>query len=273
MIIEQHFNYYLIGITTIIDKDLRIMNVKTKLLNTALTGLLLSASCIVSVANAGVIHWADWQSGTSTEVLGEFVTNTSSVGITYTNNQEIAFLQTGSRTDYFDNHQSSLLSPYTSTEVDNIPTASEMIALENSGNQTLAFSESVANIVFSYVSLNGNGYSFDQDFDILSVGGVDGKSDGHYGGGTSYKNIVDNGDGTFDYQLLGTGEPHGTIQFKGAFDEVSWNSLSNEYWNGFTVGIQGTTAEVVNSIPEPTTLAIFALGMFGLAKRRYPKKA
>ena len=63
------------------------------------------------------------------------------------------------------------------------------------------------------------------------------------------------------------------VQFKGAFDEVSWNSLSNEYWNGFTVGIQGTTAEVVNSIPEPTTLAIFALGMFGLAKRRYPKKA
>ena len=54
---------------------------------------------------------------------------------------------------------------------------------------------------------------------------------------------------------------------------MSWNSLSNEYWNGFTVGIQGTTAEVVNSIPEPSTLAIFALGMFGLAKRRYPKKA
>ena len=249
------------------------MNIKTKLFNSAITGLLLSASCMVSVANAAVIHWADWQSGTATEVLGVFVTNTSTVGITYTNNQGIAFLQTGTGIDYFNSTQSALLSPYTSSVVDNTPTASEMIALKNAGNQTLEFTESVANIVFSYVSLNGNGYSFDQDFDILSVGSVDGKSDGYWGAGTSYKNIVDNGDGTFDYQLLGTGEPHGTIQFKGAFDEVSWNSLSDENWNGFTIGIQGTSAEVDATISEPTTFAMFALGVMGLVFRRFTKKS
>ena len=242
---------------------------KFKLLNTALIGFTLSASCMVSVANAGVIYWADWQSGTSTEVLGEFTTTTSSVDIAYTNNQGIAFLQTGTGTDYFENSQSAALSPYTSSVVDNIPTASEMIALQNQGDQTLSFSESVANIVFSYVSLNLNGYSFDQDFDILSVGSVDGKSSGYFGSGTSTKNIVDLGNGEFEYQLLGTGEPHGTIQFKGAFQQVSWRSLSDEYWNGFTIGIEGTAKEVDVSVPEPSTLAIFALGVMGLVSRRF----
>jgi len=242
---------------------------KFKLLNTAFIGFTLSASCIVNVANAGVIYWADWQSGTSTEVLGEFTTKTSSVDITYTNNQGIAFLQTGTGTDYFENSQSAALSPYTSSVVDNIPTASEMIALQNQGDQTLSFSESVANIVFSYVSLNLNGYSFDQDFDILSVGSVDGKSSGYFGSGTSTKNIVDLGNGEFEYQLLGTGEPHGTIQFKGAFQQVSWRSLSDEYWNGFTIGIEGTAKEVDVSVPEPSTLAIFALGVMGLVSRRF----
>ncbi len=241
---------------------------KFKLFNIALVGLTLSIS---TVANAGVIYWADWKSGTSTEVLGEFVTNTSTIDITYTNPQGIAFLQTGTGTDYFRSFQDPSISPYTSSEVDNTPTAAEMIGLKNAGNQTLSFSESVANIVFSYVSLNGNGYSFDQDFDILSVGGVDGKAAGYWGSGTSYKNVIDHGNGNIEYQLLGTGEPHGTIQFKGAFDNVSWNSLSSENWNGFTVGVQGASKDVFTSVPEPSTLAIFALGIMGLASRRFNK--
>jgi hypothetical protein len=253
---------------------------KNKILNTTLAGLVISASCIVNVANAGIIHWADWQSGTSsvtngpiTEVLGEFVTNTSNVGITYTNNQGIAFLQTGTGTDYFNSTQNPTVSPYTSTLVDNTPTPSEMIALENMGSQTLSFSESVANIVFSYVSLNNNGYSFDQDFDILSVGSVNGKSNGYFGSGTSHKEVIDLGNGDFEYRLLGTGEPHGTIQFKGSFNEVTWNSLSNEYWNGFTVGIQGTSRDVFIDVPEPSTFAIFALGLIGLASRKFKKNS
>jgi hypothetical protein len=227
----------------------------------------------VNIASASLINWADWQSGTSTVVNGQFTTSTSIVDITYTNNQGIAFLQTGTGIDYFNSFESPTISPYTSSEVDNTPTASEMIGLRNAGSQTLVFSESVANIVFAYVSLNGNGYSFDQDFDILSVGGVDGKARGYWGTGTSYKNIIDDGFGNIEYQLLGTGEPHGTIQFKGAFNEVSWNSLSSENWNGFTVGIQGTSEEVFTSVPEPSTLAIFALGIMGLASRRFKKQS
>jgi len=241
---------------------------KLTLIKYSLAALILSASSFVQ---AGLVYWADWQSGTSTNVLGEFITDTSTIDITYTNPQGIAFLQTGTGIDYFNSFQDPSISPYTSDTIDNTPTPSEMIGLSQAGNQTIQFSESVANVVFSYVSLNGNGYSFDQDFDILSVGGVDGNAPGYWGSGTSYKNIIDHGNGDFEYQLLGTGEPHGTIQFKGSFDSVSWNSLSNEYWNGFTVGIQGASKDVFIGVPEPSTLAIFALGIIGLASRKLKK--
>ncbi len=224
--------------------------------------------CTSFGVNAAPVYWADWTSGTSTAVNGQFTTSASTVDITYTNNQGIAFLQDGTGTDYFNSHQDASVSPYTSSLVDNTPSASEMIGLQNQGDQTLSFSESVANLVFSYVSLNGNGYSFDQDFDILSVGGVDGNVCGYWGCGTSYKNIVDLGNGEFEYQLLGTGEPHGTIQFVGAFEEVTWNSLSNEYWNGFTVGIQGTESEVYASVPEPSSVLLLSFGLVGLVSIR-----
>ncbi|MDO6486811.1 PEP-CTERM sorting domain-containing protein [Colwellia sp. 6_MG-2023] len=243
--------------------------------------IALTICSIMNIASAGIIHWADWESETVTEnattVSGKFVTNTSTVDIEYKNTQGIHFLQTGTGIDYFSNSdysQSSTtllnpnLSPYTSSVVDNIPTAAEMIALKNKGSQTLSFSESVANIVFSYVSLNDNGYSFDQDFDILSVGSVEGNEDGYFGAGTSTKEIIDHGNGNIEYRLVGAGEAHGTIQFKGSFDQLTWNSLNNETWNGFTVGIEGTTTEV----PEPTTLAIFSLAMFGLITRRFNQK-
>jgi len=43
--------------------------------------------------------------------------------------------------------------------------------LQFAGSQTLSFSQTVANPVFAYVSLNGNGYAFlNQNFDILSFG-------------------------------------------------------------------------------------------------------
>ena len=142
-------------------------------------------------------------------MYGTITTPTTTVDVTYNNPRGLAFLQTGAGIDYFQNSSGAVGSPYTSALVDNIPTAAEMIALQFAGRQSLHFSQAIANPVFSYISLNGNGYGFDQDFDILSFGDGVGSYCGYWGCGTSSKNVVDLGGGNFEYQLLGTGEPHG----------------------------------------------------------------
>jgi hypothetical protein len=242
------------------------------------------AAAVLGIAHVSAIsapaYWADWGQQTAENgvtVYGAITTGSSTVNVTYNNPQGIAFLQNGAGTDYFANGVFSATrnvatSPYTSALVDNIPTAAEMIALRYAGRQSLHFSQAIANPVFSYVSLNGNGYGFNQDFDILSFGDVSNGNDcGFWGCGTSYKNVVDLGGGNFEYQLLGTGEPHGTIRFLGAFQDVSWRSLSGEYWNGFTVGVQGTAVEVFET-PEPGSLALLGLGLVGVvALRRKPQ--
>lgn len=230
-------------------------------------------------ADASVYLWTDWQTSSSpggTTFVGQGVitTTTSMVNVTYTNTNGISFYQTGGPgdTDYWQNGPGAggrdpSDSPYTSAQVENIPTGTDMIALQFAGTQTLAFSQAIANPVFSYVSLNGNGYAFDQDFEILSFGDAsNGNDPGYWGSGTSFKQVVDLGGGNFEYQLLGTGEPHGTIRFLGAFDTVNWRSLSNETWNGFTVGIEGTASEVFpptptdpGSVPEPAAIAVWGL--------------
>jgi hypothetical protein len=238
-------------------------------------------------AGADQIYWTDWMGsdtdpGTGFQGNGTITTPTSTVNVTYANPQGIGFYQTSGGIDYWTPRTPANNSPYTSTLVDNPPTGTDIIALQFAGNQTLQFSQTIANPVFSYVSLNGNGYAFlNQDFDILSFGaGLSSappgdNSCGYWGCGTSYKNIVNLGGGNIEYQLLGTGEPHGTIRFTGAFDTLTWRSLSNEYWNGFTVGVQGTAGEVFppTGVPEPTTMLLLCAGLVGIAgiKKRFKK--
>jgi hypothetical protein len=258
---------------------------RTWIIQTLAAPVLLVSGAIE--ANAAPIYWTDWTGANTGAVSGPFVGNgtittpTSTVDVTYVNNQGIGFYQANGGTDWWTDSSHTVrdpaTSPFTSPQVDNIPTFTDIVALQFAGSQTLSFSETIANPVFSYVSLNGNGYAFlNQDFDILSFG--DGLASaapgdnncGWWGCGTSYKEVVNLPDGDILYELLGTGEPHGTIQFKGSFDTLTWTSLSNEYWNGFTVGVQGTAAEVfpenppATDVPEPSTFAVFGLGLFSL---------
>jgi hypothetical protein len=245
-------------------------------------GTVLVAVGLSAAASAAPVYWTDWQGAdmdptAGFQSQGIITTPTSTVTVTYTNPNGIGFYQPSGGIDYWGPRTPASNSPYTSALVDNAPTGTDIIGLQYAGNQTLTFSQTIANPVFSYVSLNGNGYAFlDQDFDILSFGAgltaaAPGDNNcGYWSCGTSFKQIVDLGNGHIEYRLLGTGEPHGTIRFTGAFDTLQWRSLSNEYWNGFTVGVQGTAAEV---LPAPGALGLVGFGLVGLFGLRRKARA
>lgn len=188
------------------------------------------------------VNWANWTSGTagaSGVAAGHFSTDDGIVDISY--HGEISFIQLGTGTNYFNPS-----TPYLSSSVINAPPAAEMIGLSKATAKTLTFSKAVNNLFFAVVSLNSNGYKFNRDFDIVSTGC------GYWGCGTLTK--VVNGDGTF--QLNGTGEPHGVIRFTDSLSSISWTSLTNENWNGFTIGTYGIA-------PLPVELTSFTGSLSG----------
>lgn len=145
------------------------------------TSLKISSALILALvaggASAAPIYWTDWTGGDQDPGAGfigsgTITTATSTVSVTYTNAQGVAFYQPSGGGYYYSNGTDGPAgtSPYTSSQVDNRPATTDIVALQYAGTQSLVFSQAIANPVFAYVSLNGNGYGFDQDFDILSFG-------------------------------------------------------------------------------------------------------
>jgi hypothetical protein len=217
----------------------------------------LTAACLASagLAQAAPVIWADWISGTagpSGSATGTFATPTP---ITISYSGEIQFIQTTPSTYYYTGNPS----PYVSAAVDNAPPLSDIIALSRASSKTLSFSVPIDNLFFAVVSLNGNGYEFDEDFTIMTTS----STCGYWGCGSLSKQDMGNG----KFRLIGTGEPHNVIRFNRAVSSITWTSLTNENWNGFTVGTYGVAPP---PIPEPGTYALMALGLgaVGLVARR-----
>jgi len=221
------------------------------------------ALCVgtVSLPAATIVNWADWTSGTegtNGSATGTFQFGLNTVGVTYTG--QIQFLITGAGTNYW-TEPNPAARPYTGGDVTNAPPASDIIAMSTPTSRNLTFTEAVSDLYFAYVSLNGNGFVFNQDFEIVSQG------QGYWGNGTAVKQ--DLGGGLFG--LTGTsGEPHGVIHFLGSFNSITWSSNANENWYGFTVGAVARTVDV--STPEPSTFVMGASGLLLTAFFRRRRK-
>lgn len=221
-----------------------------------LCGALLSMVAALPVSAAPVV-WVDWLTGTAGptgSAQGVLNIGSSTVNVNYAG--EIGFIQTAGGTNYWNPS-----APYISALVDNAPPASDIIALSTATSKTLTFSQPIDNLFFGVVSLNGNGYRFNQDFEIVSTGA------GFWGNGTLTKTTPSPG----QFQLNGSGEPHGVIRFTGAVSSITWTSLTNEFWNGFTVGTYGLASApppVSGVVPEPSTVLLLGTGLLGLAAWR-----
>lgn len=215
----------------------------------AAAATLLALLCAMPAQSAQV-DWADWTSatvGASGSAAGLFDTADGPVQLQF--GGQLAFAQLGTGGNYFSQGNPP---PYTSPLVDNPPTPAEMLALSNAGTRTLQFSRPVDNLFFAVVSLNGNGFRFDSDFEIVSEGR------GYWGNGDLTRVVTADG----RHQLNGSGEPHGVIRFTGSVSSITWQSLNNEYWYGFTVGTYGVAPPP--PVPEPASLALMLLGLGGV---------
>src|SRR4051794_3185387 len=188
--------------------------------NWAVSGVMLALSAFAGTSNASVF-WVDWMQQTGTGATGILTIGSNVVNVTYTG--EIQFIQTNGGTNYWNPS-----SPYLSSTVTNAPPDPDIIALSQQSRKTLTFDQPIAGLLFAVVSLNGNGYSFNRDFTVLSDGC------GFWGCGTLSKSNPSAG----VYELDGNGEPHGVIQFSGSTTTISWDSLTAENWNGFTIGAE-----------------------------------
>ncbi|MFN7227929.1 MAG: putative Ig domain-containing protein, partial [Synechococcaceae cyanobacterium] len=187
------------------------------------------------------INWLDWTGadpslGTATGAFPEHRSVTASLS----GNAPLYFAQLEGGTNYF-----SPAGPYTAPGV-SAPASPDMIGLIQAGSRTITLSQSVSNLYFAYVSINGNTLTFDRDFEIVSqsdaVGGP-----GYWGSGTAAKQQVTIG-GVTRYQLVAQGgEPHGLLRFTGPLASLSWSSAIDETWNGFTIG----TGDPTLSLSEP----------------------
>jgi hypothetical protein len=219
--------------------------------------LICMAGANASAANT--VSWVDWTAGSAGAAgsaqgvidLGPAGPDASDIAVSYTG--EIAFIQTNGGTNYWTGNPS----PYVGPSVANAPATPDIIALSLATPKTLSFSAPVDNLFFAVVSLNGNGYEFNEDFSIESF------ACGYWGCGTLTKQALGNG----KFRLIGTGEPHGVIRFNRAVNSISWTSLTDENWNGFTVGTYGAAPPV----PEPSVAMMWLAGLlltWGVMRRR-----
>lgn len=205
-------------------------------------GALLSAGLFVcGQVAAATIHWTDWLSnGLPDTITGVIDVGGESVGVTFEGTYLSA--QYGSGTNYW-THPTT----YTSPEVDNAPSTTDIIQLNQGGEFRITFSRPVLDPVFALVSWNGNTVDFGAPIEILSNG------PGYWGSGTPVLNLAGTG-------FHGDGEVHGVVGLTGQYGTIRV-SHTTEGWHGFTIGVRDVARDAAQ-VPAPAPLLLLGLGAF-----------
>jgi hypothetical protein len=217
------------------------------LLSRSALGLAAGLALLSGTAGAATVSWTDWTGVTATApgVVGTLDVSGTAVDVNFSG--AYSFAQTTGGTNYW-----SPTAPYISGAVDNAPPAADIIGLNAGGRATISFSQAVTDPLIALVSWNNNTVDFGVPIEVLSFGA------GYWGNGTP----VVNGAGT---GFFGSGEVHGVIRLPGTYSSISFTHTS-ENWHGLTVGVTG----IAPAIPEPSTYALFGVGLVAvmLARRR-----
>ena len=227
---------------------------------------------------ADTVSWVDWTSvGTAGTVEGEISTTDGTISVDYSNSAgSIAGAQTDGGTDYwangfFGSTRDASTSAYTNTgdnAVDNIPTGTDIIRLSPAATHTLTFGSPIEDVYLSYVSINGNTLSFDTEVLLLSNGNMNidgsGVDDcGYWGCGTA--SITSS---LGEFELVASGEAHGTIFIPGTFSVLNFTTSASENWHGFTIGVAGPGGPAPIPLPAAGWLLAGALGGLTAFRRR-----
>ncbi len=202
----------------------------------AALSLGLMAAC--GSADAAVIDWTSWTSGTPGQTNGSATGTAGGIGITYSGELQ-------SLSPYGAYPSWGPASTFAGGTISNPPPPSGGIIQlfgMTGATDTITFSQSVTNPVFAIWSLGQGGINATFDFTATPTFEAGGPSS-EYGGSaiTVAGNVVSGSEG------------NGSIEFFGTFDSITWTNPTYENWYGFTVGVQ-------SSVPEPSTWAMMILG-------------
>jgi hypothetical protein len=218
----------------------------------ALPGAVMSVLLLSAAPASAVTTWTDWTSSTA-GAPGSASGSLGGGAVSYAGELDSAVT----------NGTSTIWAPNTSfiggTVTASPSTVGDAIFLNGSftGTNTITFASPLVNPVFAIWSLGAPGLSASFNFNATPTFEAGGPNS-QFGGspitvaGNSVSGI----------------EGNGVVQFTGTFSSLSWTNTPENFY-AFTVGVNGPSGPN-NVVPEPSTIALFGLGLasLGLTLRR-----